>query len=113
MRAMRASSGRRWLLALGLALSVLALIQAHHRAQRGRSALLKWAPAFEALASGEPLYEVGVEGYPTPPITLIAMWPFHAAGPDVGPLLWAALKIALAWWIVTRALALAAGRARD
>lgn len=111
MRAMRARAS--WLVALGAILSVVALVQAHHRAQQGRCALLKWAPVFEALDAGEPIYEVGDEGYPTPPITLLVMRPFHAAGPVAGPLLWAAFKIALAWWIVSRALALAAGRARD
>ena len=45
-------------------LSLACLIQVNHRARKGRSAILKWAPAFEALEQGEPIYGVGDEGYP-------------------------------------------------
>lgn len=109
----RLGVARRAILALALGLSLLALVQARHRAEQGRSALVKWRPAAEALERGEEIYQVGAEGYPTLPLSLLVMRPFHAAGDVAGPLLWALLQVALAWWIVTRALALAAGRARD
>jgi len=98
-----------WL--LGAALSALALIQALHRAGQGRVALLKWEPDLAAFWSGAPLYGVGVEGYPTLPLSLLLMSPFRALGELPGALAWAVFKIGLAWWIVTRALRLA-GEAR-
>ncbi len=97
---------RRALLLLGIALSVLALVQATHRARQGRSALLKWNWAFEALEAGEPIYGVGAEGFPTPPVTLLLLRPFHALGGVPGAVLWAAVKIACAWGIVLAALGL-------
>ncbi|MCP3916526.1 MAG: DUF2029 domain-containing protein [bacterium] len=88
-------------------LSLACLIQVNHRARKGRSAILKWAPAFEALEQGEPIYGVGDEGYPTLPLTLLVMSPFHALGETLGPLAWALFKIVLSWWIVVSALRLA------
>ncbi len=93
--------------ALGVALSILALVQANHRAGQGRSALLKWEPDFVAFWSGAELYGVGAEGYPTLPVTLVLMEPFRALGDAAGPLAWAALKVAVAWWLIARAFALA------
>lgn len=104
---------RRVVLALALLLSLTGLVQVNHRATRGRNALLKWGPAIEALEQGEPIYGVGAEGYPTLPLSLLLLSPFHALGSRVGPLAFALLEVSIAWWIVTRALALAAGRARD
>ncbi|MFT7485221.1 MAG: alpha-1,2-mannosyltransferase [Candidatus Paceibacteria bacterium] len=95
---------------LGLALSILALLQAQHRAGQGRCALFKWDSAFEAFFSAGELYSIGAEGYPTLPFSLILMAPFHAAGPYVGACLWALFKVGLAWWIVTRALRMLEGR---
>lgn len=100
-------------LVLALGLSVLALLQAHHRAGQGRGALLKWGPVFDALERGDPIYQVGAEGYPTLPLSLLLLQPFHRAGESPGPWLWAVAQVACAWWIVTRALALPSGRARD
>ncbi|MFT5051223.1 MAG: alpha-1,2-mannosyltransferase [Chlamydiales bacterium] len=101
-------------LVLGVLLSIMALVQANHRALQGRSALLRWEDDFQALWAGEDLYAGVVdEGYPTLPVTLIVMQPFRALGEHLGAVVWAAFKIGLAWWLVTRALALAAGRARD
>ena len=92
---------------------MLSLIQSDHRARKGRNALLKWAPVQEAVDTGEPIYEVGAEGYPTLPVTLLLMRPFHMAGPRLGPLLWAAFKLGLAWWMLLSALGLAFGSARS
>jgi len=75
-----------WL--LGAALSALALIQALHRAGQGRVALLKWEPDLAAFWSGAPLYGVGVEGYPTLPLSLLLMSPFRALGELPGALAW-------------------------
>lgn len=91
---------------LGGMLSILALIQAVHKAGQGRCALLKWDWAFEAFFDGGALYGVGAEGYPTLPFSLLLMSPFHLAGGVLGAFLWAAFKVGLAWWIVTRALRL-------
>ncbi len=111
------SRGWRAVLVVAVLASIVALAQAHHRASKGENALVKWAPAFEALERGEPIYGVarpgvGAEGYPTLPLSLLVMRPFHALGPTAGPLAWAAAKVVLAWLIVWAALALAAGRAR-
>jgi alpha-1,2-mannosyltransferase len=100
--------GHRWApWALGLGLSLLAAIQALHRARQGRVALLKWEPDFIAFWSNAPLYGRGTEGYPTLPLSLLVMSPFRALGEIPGACAWALFKIGLAWWIVTRALKLA------
>ena len=66
----RPSRARRAALVLALLLSLMSLIQGDHRARKGRNALLKWAPAQEAVERGEPIYNVGAEGYPTLPLSL-------------------------------------------
>jgi len=103
---------RRVTLALAVLLSLAALIQGNHRAGKGHNALLKWEPVFVALEEGEPIYETGVEGYPTLPLSLMLMSPFRAAGSVAGPLLWACFKLAIAWWIILGAMRLAAEPAR-
>lgn len=103
----------RILLILAGLVSLLALIQGQHRSRKGRNALLKWAPVFEAVEQGEPIYGVGEEGYPTLPITLLLMAPFHALGPLPGAFAWALARILLAWWLVWKCLQLPTGRARD
>lgn len=104
---------RRVTLALAVLLSLAALIQGNHRAGKGHNALLKWEPVFVALEDGQPIYETGVEGYPTLPFSLMLMSPFRAAGPVAGPLLWAGIKLAIAWLIVLGAMRLAAEPARS
>jgi len=99
---------RRITLVLAILLSVAALIQGHHRAGKGHNALLKWEPVFVALEEGEPIYETGVEGYPTLPLSLMVMSPFRATGSVAGPLLWACFKLAIAWWIVLSAMRMVA-----
>ncbi len=93
---------------LGAALTTLALVQALHRAQQGRCALLKWSEHFDTFYAGGELYGVGAEGYPTLPFSLLLMAPFDLAGVLLGPVLWAVFKVGLAWWIVTRAFRLVA-----
>ena len=78
---------RRVALALAVLLSLAALIQGHHRAGKGHNALLKWEPVFVALEAGEPIYETGLEGYPTLPLSLMVMSPFRSAGSVSGLLL--------------------------
>ncbi|HPF13729.1 MAG TPA: glycosyltransferase family 87 protein [Planctomycetota bacterium] len=107
------SRGQRVLMGLALLVSILAVVQGMHRASKGRNALIKWGPVFEAVERGEPIYGVGEEGYPTPPITLMGMAPFHALGPQLGALAWAIAHVLLAWWILLRCFRMAAGRARD
>ena len=106
------SRARRAALVLALLLTLMSLIQSDHRAKKGRNALLKWAPTQDAVDRGDQIYGVGAEGYPTLPVTLVVMRPFHLAGPRLGPLLWAACKLGLAWWMVLTALGLAFGSAR-
>ena len=105
----RAKRWRRATLALAVAISILAAIQARHRATQGRSALLKWEPHYTALLAGEDIYGTEPEGYPTLPLSLLVMSPFIELGGVTGALGWAILKIGLAWWIVLRALALPRG----
>lgn len=106
--------GRAWraAVAFALLLTLMSMIQGDHRAKKGRNALLKWAPVQEAVDQGEPIYGVGAEGYPTPPLSLLIMRPFHVAGKRLGPALWAAFKLGLAWWMVASALGLAFGSTR-
>lgn len=92
---------------VGIGLSILAAIQALHRARQGRGAFLRWEDDFTAFWSGGEIYGVGAEGYPTLPITLLLMSPFRALGTVPGAFAWALFKIGLAWWLVTRALRLA------
>jgi hypothetical protein len=92
-------------------------VQAVHRARAGRSALVKWRPDVERLWAGEDVYGAdrgdGREGFPTPPITAIALTPFLALGDVPGAIAWALFKLALAWWSAIVVLRLAAGRAAD
>ncbi|MCA9001821.1 MAG: DUF2029 domain-containing protein, partial [Planctomycetes bacterium] len=105
--------GQRGLVIFCLLVSLAALISGMHRAKKGRNALLKWGPVYEAIEAGEPIYEVGEEGYPTLPITLMLMAPFHALGPMGGAFAWALVRIGLAWWLVLTCMRMAAGRARE
>jgi hypothetical protein len=108
---------RRLVLALAAALTILSFVQAVHRARAGRSALIKWRPDVERLWNGGEVYGAdrgdGREGFPTPPLTAIALSPFLALGDVPGAIAWAAFKLALAWWSVLVVLRLAAGRAGD
>ncbi len=105
------------MLGLALALSAVALVQGLHRARQGRCALLKWRPEIEALLAGGNPYGFDPltteEGFPTLPATALALAPFLALEDLPAALCWAALKLALAWWMVLTALRMAAGRARD
>lgn len=105
---------RRLVLALALTATIVALFAVNHRARKGQGALLRWDWALEALDAGLPLYGEAsaphrptVEGYPTLPVTLLLLRPFHALGPRVGPVAWAALCAVLAWCVVLVALCLA------
>ncbi|MCY3001637.1 MAG: glycosyltransferase family 87 protein [Planctomycetota bacterium] len=104
---------RRVALALAVLLSVLALVQAVHKARKGQCALLKWRPQVDALARGENVYgreEGGTrEGFPTLPTTALALRPFLAFGDVTAGVLWAAFKLALAWWMVLACCRMAAG----
>lgn len=102
-------------LRLALVLAVLAtciaLVAVDHRARTGRNALVKWTWAIEAAEAGAPLYGAGesspgpyAEGFPTLPVTLLLLRPFHALGPRFAPVVWAGFCAALAWFIVLMAL---------
>ena len=103
------------MLACGALLSLAAITGSVHRVRKGQCALVKWIPAIESLWRGESIYgrEVGStrEGFPALPLTAIVLTPFAAAGPIAGAIAWAAVEVALAWWIVASAFALAAGSA--
>jgi alpha-1,2-mannosyltransferase len=102
-------------LACGALLSALAIAGSVHRVRKGQCALAKWIPAIEDLWRGRAIYgrEPGStrEGFPAPPLTAIVLTPFAAAGPKAGAIAWGLVEVALAWWIVASAFALAAGRA--
>jgi alpha-1,2-mannosyltransferase len=105
---------RRATLFLAIAATIVALFAVDHRARKGRNALLRWTWALEAVEAGHPLYgeesqpfRSTLEGYPTLPVTLVLLRPFHALGPRLGPLAWAAFSLALAWAVVLVALRLA------
>ena len=88
-------------------------MQAVHKARKGQCALLKWRPQVEALARGENVYgreEGGTrEGFPTLPTTALALRPFLAFGDVTAGVLWAAFKLAAAWWMVLTCCRMAAG----
>lgn len=111
----RSALARRVVLGLAVVLSLVALGQVVSKARRGRQALIKWGPDIEAMWAGQGIYfrtDAGEEGYPTLPLSAIAMTPFHAAGEVPGSVLFALFKLALAWYLVATALALAAGSLR-
>ncbi|MEZ6020532.1 MAG: hypothetical protein R3F17_10645 [Planctomycetota bacterium] len=79
-------------------MSLLAIIQEHAPRYQRPQHLLKWAPVYTALEQGEAIYNVGEEGYPTPPVTLLLMAPFQ---PPARPSFWWALfQVGLAWLVV-------------
>ena len=97
-------------------LTLFALVQAVHKARKGQCALLKWRPQVERLVQGEMIYareETGVaEGFPTLPTTALALWPFLQLDDVPAGVLWAGLKIALAWWMLATCCRMAAGQGR-
>jgi hypothetical protein len=106
---------RRLVLGLAVAMSLVALGQVVSKARHGRQAIIKWGPDIEAMWAGEGLYHrtaAGEEGYPTLPLSAILMTPFRAAGDVGGSVLFAVFKLVLAWYLVSTALALAAGSVR-
>jgi hypothetical protein len=98
-----------------VALTALALIQAGHRARQGRSALIKWrADVAAVLDPARPAGEVYGrdpvtldEGFPLLPVAALALAPFLALGDVPGAVLFAACKLALAWWMLASTLRLA------
>jgi len=104
-------------LALALALTVLALVQAAHKARKGQCAILKWRPAVVALARGESIYgrdeSTLREGFPTLPSTALCLRPLLALGDVAAGVVWAAFKLALAWWIIVTCARMAAGSLHD
>ncbi|QDU86443.1 hypothetical protein Pla163_35940 [Planctomycetes bacterium Pla163] len=109
--------------ALGLVLAILTLVRVADKAQRGKQALIKWTPQLEQLVEGRDVYErsdsglvrtegaakdgTSAEGFPTPPISGLLLAPFAQLGPVPGSLAFAALKIVLASFALTVALAIA------
>ena len=112
----RAARTRRTLLVLAVALTLVALIQARHRALQGRSALLKWSGDVEAVldadrAAGEVYFRDAAtldEGFPMLPLGALLLAPFLGIGGATGAWLWAAVKLGLAWWMLSASLRLAA-----
>jgi hypothetical protein len=116
---------RRLALALAILASLYALVLVDRRAGQGRQALLRWKPDFERLDAGLPLYHrldparADLEGFPTPPVTALALDALLDASSTVGLgdraacLALALLKLGCAWLVGLAALRLAFGRARD
>lgn len=103
--------------ALAFLMTLLAFVQAVHKARKGQCALLKWRSQVERLVQGEVIYareEAGVaEGFPTLPTTALALWPFLQLEDVPAGVLWASLKIALAWWMLATCCRMAAGHGRS
>jgi hypothetical protein len=102
-------------------LTAAALVQAVHRAGQGRSALLKWeadvARVLDPATPAERVYgrDAGSleEGFPLLPVGALLLAPFLFVGGSGGAVLFALVKIALAWWMLASALRLAGAPARD
>ncbi len=96
---------------------MLALVQAAHKAEEGQCAILKWRPAIAALERGESIYgrdDLSVrEGFPTLPTTALCLRPWLAFDDLGAGVLWAAFKLALAWWMVATVARMAAGALPD
>ncbi|QDU69964.1 glycosyltransferase 87 family protein [Engelhardtia mirabilis] len=101
----RARRARLALIVVACAIGIVALFGVADRAAEGRQAILRWQPAFEALESGANIYArpEGVvdphatnEGYPTLPLSALFMGAVLKAGPVVGCLVFAAVKLACA-----------------
>lgn len=116
-----ASRSHRALAAVAVLISIVVLLGVADRAGEGRQAILKWSPAFEALLAGENIYArpdgpVGPsaegEGYPTLPLSALLMAALLSAGPVVGSLAFAVLKLGCAALLLVGSAALArrAGR---
>ncbi len=102
---------------LAAALTVLALVQAVHKARKGQCAILKWRPAVEALERGESIYgrneSTLAEGFPTLPASALCLRPWLAFDDVVAGSFWAAFKLGLAWWMIAAVARMAAGALRD
>jgi alpha-1,2-mannosyltransferase len=112
----RAALLRHVLPAVALVLAIAVLFGVARRAADGRQAILKWQPAFAEFEAGISPYgrpEGAVpaggegEGYPTLPLSAVLMSTLLAAGPVLGSVLFAALKLALAAWSFAAAVDLA------
>lgn len=118
---------QRVVIAIGLALAALSLVRVADQAQDGEQALVRWTPQLEALADGRDVYRPadasgrvwtpdgdGVadaredgEGFPGAPFTALVLAPFASLGPVTGSLVFAALKIAAAAFVLVVALRIA------
>lgn len=105
-------------LALGAALSLLALLQVAHKVERGQQALLRWRGELASFSEGGQPYHAldraaaDIEGYPTPPITAMFLAPLLRLGDLGGCLALALVKLGCAWALFAIALRLGFGRAR-
>lgn len=110
---------RRGALVLAVLASLYSLLLVDRRAEQGRQALLRWKPDFERLAAGESIYHrldpklPDIEGFPTPPVSAVALNALvdASAASGIGDrgacLALALLKLGCAWLIALAALRLA------
>lgn len=85
-------------------------IKTVRKASDGRTAFVRWMPTTAAVQRGEIVYFRGrtedaslEEGFPTPPLMLLILMPFHALGAVAGSAAWFLFKFTLmiaSLWIV-------------
>ncbi len=103
-----------WILTglFALTLAIYGPLRVANLAGKGRQPLIKWQPAFEALAAGKSPYSPADaagegEGFPGPPFAALVLRPFLAFGEVGGSLAFAAVKLALILWMLRACMALA------
>ena len=88
------------------ALVIAACFPAARRAEEGRGAFIRWAEPAEQVWTGGEIYRTAEdpsgadEGFPTPPLMAMLLWPFEALGPGPGAVVWTLFKGVLAGWIL-------------
>jgi len=87
-------------------MSAVTCLQVVVKAAEGRSAFVRWMSDTSSLVEGESIYQVGEEGFPTPPIVALLLLPLHMLGPVWGALVWWALKC-LAMGVILRTILVA------
>lgn len=113
---------QRVVLAIGLLLAALAIARVADKAADGKGALVRWTPQLEALTEGRDVYrrtddgrvwtgadgsaaDAGSgEGFPGTPFTALVLAPFARLGAVPGSAAFAALKAALAGFVLVVAL---------
>lgn len=97
---------KKWRLILGvcfLLLFTIAGYKAVRKAEKGRTAFVRWVKHTDLILDGKTIYNVDPEhkeeGYPSLPMMALILVPFHALGAVAGSAAWAIAKCGIILWI--------------